>query len=426
MTTKVEVRADGIPLGAVLSVGSELLLGDLVDTNAAWVSRQLRDLGVDVVHHLAVRDNVDEIVGALRWLCRRAHLIVVGGGLGPTNDDLTREAIAAAARVELRSHDDLVDAIAARFARLNRTMPAQNLKQANIPDGANIFPPVGTAPAFAITLTSPSPTRVIALPGVPWELRELFARHVVDEVTRIAGQRVTVTRSVHIAGLGESDVAATVEPLVARHEGVTLAFLAHANEVEVRLTVSADVVDAARRRSQPVVDEVVTALGSAVAGVDDEQLEDVVVRLLRDRGQRLALAESATAGDIAARLGRVPGASHVLAGGLVVYSNRAKIDIGAIAPDMLAEHSAVSESVTAQLAANARKLLDADWGLAVTGVAGPEPVDDVPVGTIIWALAHPDGSTEVHQRRSPGDRAQVIARLGTAGLDLLRRRIANL
>lgn len=426
MTAGVEVRTDGIPLGAILSVGSELLLGDLVDSNAAWLSGQLRDLGVDVIHHVAVRDDIDEMVGALRWLCRRAHVIVVGGGLGPTNDDLTREAIAAAAGVGLVRHDDLAEAIAARFANLNRTMPPQNLKQADIPAGANVFPPVGTAPAFAITLQNPSPTRVIALPGVPWELRELFARHVVHEVTRIAGQRVTVTRSIHVAGLGESDVATMVEPLVARHADVTLAFLAHANEVEVRLTVSADALESARHRSQPVVDEVVAALGPAVAGVDDEQLEDVVVRLLRDHGQRLALAESATAGDIAARLGRIPGVSKVLAGGLVVYSNQAKIAIAGIPPGMFAEHRAVSEPITAQLAANARRLLDAEWGLAVTGVAGPDPADDVSVGTIIWALAHPDGSVEVHQRHSPGDRAQIIARLGTAGLDLLRRRLVNL
>lgn len=424
MIDGVVIRAPDEPVrAAVLSVGSELLLGDLSDTNATWVSLRLRELGVEVVHHLAVRDVLEEFVDALHWLAYRVHLIVVGGGLGPTVDDLTREAIAQAADVPLEDHDDLAELIAARFRAGGRQMAPQNLKQARIPKGATPYPPVGTAPGFGLTLPEPTATRVVALPGVPWELKELFARHVADEVRQLAGARATVTRVVHVVGQGESDVASVVEPLLADRDDVVLSFLARSSEIQVRLTVSAEDPEAARAASQPLVGEVAAALGASVVGVDDDALEDVVLRLLRDRGQTVATAESATGGDIAARLAKVPGASASLVGGVVVYTADAKDVLAGLDPALVAEHGEVSEAVTRALAAAARDRAGADWGLGVAGVAGPTPVGDLPVGSCFWALAHPDGEVEVHGRRIPGDRGQVIARLGSAALDLLRRRL---
>jgi nicotinamide-nucleotide amidase len=410
---------------AVLSVGSELLLGDLTDTNATWLSSRLRELGVDVVHHLAVRDDLDELVGAVRWLARSARLVLVGGGLGPTSDDLTREALAVAAGVPLEHRDDLEETIRARFASWGRPMPATNLKQARIPRGAVAFPPAGTAPAFALTLTGePTPTRVVALPGVPWELQQLFREHVVAEVLALAGTGATVTRVVHVAGRGESDVAEVVEPLVAGRADVTLAFLARAQEIEVRLTVHAADPSSAREQSQPLVDEVVAALGPSVAGIDEESLEAVVLRLLDTTGTTLAAAESATSGDICARLGRVPkAAAHGFAGGCAVYSEQAKLALLDVPQALLEGPGAVSAEVTEVLAASVRNRIGTDWGLAVTGIAGPDTVRDLPVGTCYWALAHPDGHVEVHSRRIPGDRTQVMARLGSVALDLLRRRL---
>lgn len=418
------LRPDGeLPRAAVLSVGSELVLGDLTDTNATWLSRRLRELGVGVVHHLAVRDVLDEIVDALRWLADRAHLVVVGGGLGPTADDLTREAVAAAAGVPLEHHDDLEAAIAERFAQIGRRMPPQNIKQAGVPAGARPFPPVGTAPGFAVTLAAATPTRVYALPGVPWELKRMFARDVEPEVLAIAGAGATVTRVLHVVGRGESDVAEVVEPIAARDEDVTLAFLARNQEIEVRLTVRAEDPDAARRASQPLLDEVRAALGAAVVGVDDESLETLVLRLLREAGETVATAESATAGDVAARLGRIAGASDALVGGAVVYASASKHGLLGLPPELLAEHGAVSAPVTEALAAAARTRFGADWAVATTGEAGPRSQTAHAVGTAYWALAHPDGQVEVHGRRIPGDREQIIARLGTAALDLLRRRL---
>lgn len=420
----VRFRADGQPLrAAVLSVGSELLLGDLTDSNATWLSLRLRELGVEVIHHLAVRDDLDEFVDSLQWLAARTELVIVGGGLGPTVDDLTREAVAVAAGVVNEHHPDLEAQIAARFASMDRPMAPQNLKQARIPAGATPYPPVGTAPAFGLTLHDPTPTRVIALPGVPWEMRELFARHVEAEVLQLAGKRATVTRVVHVVGRGESDVAAIIEPLLRPHDHVTLSFLATSSEIQVRLTVSADDPQTALLASQPVVDEATGALGPAVVGVDEQTLEQVVLRLLGDAGQTVATAESVTAGSIAARLGHIPGASAALLGGVVAYATEVKRGLLEVPGELLRIHGPVSAEVTEALAAAVQARTGADWGIAVTGVAGPDPLDELPAGTGFWALAHPDGHVEVHERQMPGDRGQVIARLGSSALDLLRRRL---
>lgn len=421
----VTIRPAGEPpRAAVLSVGTELLLGDLTDTNATWISRRLKEQGVEVVHHLAVRDALDELVAALHWLAGKVHLVVIGGGLGPTADDLTREAVAAAAGVELEARDDLATIIAGRFAAMNRAMAPQNLRQARVPVGATAFPPAGTAPAFALTLTRPSPTRVVALPGVPWELQQLWDDHVVAEVAAVAGHRVTITRVLHVVGRGEADVASVVEPVLERRVGVVLAFLATGPEVQVRLTVSGGDRAAAVSASQPVVDEVSAALGPAVVGVDDEDLEHVVLQRLLDAGQTVSTAESVTGGGVAARLARVAGASQVLMGGATVYTLGTKVGLLGVDADLVRANGEVSAATTVALAQGARRTMGTDWAIGVTGVAGPGSVDGLPVGTCFWALAHPDGDVEVHDRVVPGDRRQVIARVGTAALDLLRRRLA--
>lgn len=409
---------------AILSVGSELLLGDLTDTNATWSSARLKGRGVEVVRHVAVADDVTAIVDALRWLADHADLIVVGGGLGPTADDLTREAIAAALGVDLELREELEEAILARFVAMGRPMAPRNRRQAFVPQGARSALPVGTAPAFAVDLPGRAgPVRVIALPGVPWELHLLWDGFVEPQLVELGADTVTVTRIVHVAGRGESDVATVVEPLLADDPEVVLAFLAKQQGIQVRLTASGRDDADARARSQPAVDRVVAALGDAVSGVDEVDLATSVVRLLAARGERLATAESATAGGIAARIAQVPGASQVLTGGLIVYRDELKVRLAGLDADVVARDGAVSEATTRALALAARERGSADWGLAVTGVAGPGSQDGVPVGTVHWALAGPDGTCEVHTRVLPGDRPAVLQRLGSAALDLLRRRL---
>ncbi|MFP4149609.1 MAG: competence/damage-inducible protein A [Nitriliruptoraceae bacterium] len=409
------------PRAAVLSVGSELLLGDLTDTNATWVSRRLTELGVEVVGHHAVGDDLDRLVAAVTRLAAEVDLVVVGGGLGPTVDDLTRDALAVAAGVPLEDRPELAEELTARFAAMGRRMAAQNLRQARLPAGARAIPPVGTAPGLHLELAG---THVVALPGVPWELQALFDAAVVPLVVELTGGGVTLTRVLHVAGRGESDVAEVVEPLVEGREGVVLSFLAKDHEIQVRLTVNDRDRARALARSEPLVEELMAALGEAVVGVDDEDLETAVVRLLAARGRTVATAESVTGGAIAARLARVPGASEVLTGGAVVYQRHAKEQVLGLPARLLEEHGTVSEVTTRALAEAARARFGSDHALAVTGVAGPSQVDGLPVGTAFWALASPTAGTEVHGRRIPGDRTQVIARVGTAALDLLRRRLS--
>jgi nicotinamide-nucleotide amidase len=412
---------------AVLSVGSELLLGDLTDTNSTWVSARLSERGIGVVHHLAARDVVSELCDALRWLAERVDLIIVGGGLGPTSDDLTRDALALAAGVELELREDMAEAIRLRLAAVGRPLTSTNRRQAFVPAGARVHPPVGTAPSLALDLPAPGrprPVRVIALPGVPWELHELWDPFVVPQLVELGAVGVTRTTVLHVLGRGESDVAAAVEPLLEPYPEVTLSFLAKKHAIDVRLTVSGrDDVDALAR-ARPAVELLLSALGADVAGVDADDLETTVVRLLQARGERVATAESATAGSIAARLGAVPGASAVLLGGLVTYDASAKVALAGLDAAALAAQGSVSAATTEALARAARARTGAEWGIGATAVAGPSPVEDLPVGTAFWALAGPDGGCEVHQRVIAGDRATVVTRLGSAALDLLRRRLA--
>jgi len=422
----IEIRSAGeTPRAAILSVGTEILLGDLTDTNATWISQRLKEHGMEVVHHVAVGDDLDRMVTIVHWLAERVHVIVVGGGLGPTADDLTREAIAAAAGVELLRHADLEEQIEQRFVAMGRRMAPQNLKQARIPAGATAFAPVGTAPGFGMTVPIPTPTRVYALPGVGWEMRDLFTQHVAPELIEICGARVTITRVLHVAGRGESDVAEVVEPLLEQRDDVVLAFLAKSHEIQVRLTVSASDRPLALAKSQPLVDELINALDGAVVGVDDVSLEGVIVSMLAERNFTVATAESATAGDLGARLARIPGASKVLAGGHIVYSDAAKLRVGGVDPELLKRHGSVSSEVTAALAEAARDQFGATFGVAVTGVAGPGAHAGVAAGTCYWAVAMPDGTVEVAGRQIPGERSQILLRLGTTVLDLLRQRITR-
>jgi nicotinamide-nucleotide amidase len=411
---------------AVLSVGSELLLGDLTDSNATWISARLRERGVAVVRHVATRDDIEEIVAALRWLADQVDLVIVGGGLGPTSDDLTREVVAAALAVPLELREDLEEAIVARFAAMGRSMAPRNRRQAFVPVGARATPPVGTAPSFAIDLpVAGRSVRVIALPGVPWELHLLWDAFVAPQLVALGATGATVTRTVHVAGRGESDVAAVVEPLLEDDATVVLAFLAKQFGIQVRLTATGVDPEDARSRSQPAVARVVAALGDAVSGVDDEDLEATVIGLLVAQGTTVATAESATAGSIAARLARVPGASRALVGGLVVYRDEAKVRLAGLDAGALRSDGAVSAATTRALALAARERTGADWGIGVTAVAGPDTVDGLAVGTAFWALAGPDGGCEVHERMLPGDRGAIALRLGSAVLDLLRQRLQS-
>jgi len=407
----------------IVAVGSELLLGQSVDTNSTVIAAHLAEAGIDCQFQVRVGDNVERIAMALRAALARADAVVVCGGLGPTQDDVTREAIAAVMGVELREDRDAAALVRAAFARRGRAMAASNLRQALVPVGASIIPQrLGTAPG----LVCPVGDRVVyALPGVPRELEEMLERAVLPDLRRRAGSAaVILSRTLRTAGLAESVLAEILEPrfraLEASGPGaVTIAFLASGVEgIKVRLTVKAPNQVEAARALDAEEEEVRRLLGDAVFGVDDETMEAAVGKLLREGGRMLALAESFTGGLMASRVVALAGASEWFAGGVVTYASEAKRRVLEIEVD-----GVVSGRTAAAMAEAVRSLFGADVGLATTGVAGPDRLEGRLPGTAFVGIALDGEPAEALELSLPGDREQVRG-LGTlSAFDALRRRL---
>lgn len=407
------------PLVAIASIGSEVTDGSQVDSNASMLSAKLREVGMTPWTHLALRDDLDELLAGLGWLVDHSDVVICGGGLGPTPDDLTREALAQLADVELVAHREIEEALVEWFAQRGARMPASNLRQARIPEGGTVLAPVGTAPGIGMEISG---TLVYALPGVPWELEAIFDRDVLPALQERFGVSATVRRVVRVAGMSEAMVGELVEPVGV--EGLDVAWLSGSGEIRVVLTATDSDLEAARRRAGAALEQVVGILGPAVSGIDGVSLEESVLTLLRERGQTVALAESATAGDVAARLGEIPGASDVLRGGVVVYATDLKATLTGMDPAIVDAHGPVSKQATEALALAVRERLGADWGVATTGVLGPGDWDGVAEGTTFWAVASPEGRVQSHAVQMPGDRSTLRRRLGSAALELLRRELA--
>lgn len=413
-----------------MAVGSELLLGDAVDTNSAWISARLNEVGVDIHRHVTIGDNDARLREVLGEACARADDVVVTGGLGPTQDDRTRDVVADLAGVPLVRDERLVDYLERYFADRGRDMPVNNLRQADLPRGATVLEPVGTAAGFALEVAG---ARVWCLPGVPREMEAMVSRDLVPALAERTGQAATVSRLVRTAGMGESHVAERCADLVERLDvagNPTIAFLASQGETRVRVTGKAPTREEALALVDPVVDEVVARVGSGFAGLDDEGTEHAVARLVRLLGWSVATAESVTGGGVSARLVRVPGASDWFRGGLVAYASAAKTALAGLDPALLDREGPASEATAAALALGARDRLDADVGLGVVGVAGPTGQEGAEVGTVRLAVAVPGSGEEpaVHTRtvRLPGrGREALLDFAASAGLDYLRRRLAE-
>lgn len=402
----------------VLAVGTELLLGQLVDTNSAWIGEQLAAVGVDSHLHVVVGDNQERLVDALRGLLDRGDAVIVCGGLGPTPDDLTREAIAEVMGVGLVRHEGLVDQIRERFMRAGRAMSPSNERQADVPDGARAIPnPLGTAPGLAC----PVGTKIVyAVPGVPYEMRAMLQHDVLPDLLARAGERATiVSRSLRTWGLAESVLAERIAARVDAQTNPTIAFLARGIEgLYVRITAKAENELAARTLIEAEEAELRSELGDLVFGVDDESMERVVLGLLRVRGWSLGVAESVTGGLVAARLVDVPGASEVFRGGVVTYATdvkRSLLGVGAT--------KVVSGECAVEMAEGVRRLVGSDVGLSVTGVAGPAEEDGEPVGTVWFGLALPGVEPEAMRIRLPGDRERIRQFATISLLNLLRLRL---
>jgi nicotinamide-nucleotide amidase len=409
----------------VVAIGSELLLGQVVDTNSSWIGERLAAAGVACYLQVKVGDNHDRIVAALRSALERADAVICCGGLGPTQDDITREAIAEVMGVPLRRDPAIEAGLKERFR--GREVPPSNYKQADVPEGASpIVGPTGTAPGLICPVSGPSGVRVVyAVPGVPVEMREMVDGVVIPDLVSRSGQEVTIrSRFLRVWGVPESAVAAIVAPRFAALEGqgTTIAFLASVTEgVRVRITTRARGQDAAEasaaagRALDAEEAELRALLGDAVGGVDEEGLEVVVGRYLAEAGLRLAVAESLTGGMVAGRLTSVPGASAWFAGGVVPYGEHVKRSLLGVGPGPV-----VSEQAAGQMARGVARLLEADVGLSLTGVAGPALQDDQPVGTVFVGLSGPWGF-KVTALALTGHRQLVRERAVTSALDVLRR-----
>jgi nicotinamide-nucleotide amidase len=406
----------------IVAVGTELLLGQIADTNARWMSEQLAAAGVDVTNHQAVGDNLDRIVEALRLAAGRADVVLVSGGLGPTEDDITRDAIAAFAGVPLVFHAELETMLREKFRRWSAVgaMPESNLRQAYVPEGATwIVPRRGTAPGLALRLDG---TRLYAVPGVPDEMREMIGGTVVPALRELAGGDVIVSRILRCAGMGESAVAERLADLFTSSTNPTIAYLASMGEVKVRITAKGGSRADAEALAEPFVREVRERLGDVVFSAEDESLEQAVLRLLGSTNRTLACAESLTGGGVGERLTAVPGASASFVGSAVVYTAEAKGRVLGV-PDEVLAAGTVTEACALAMATGARDLYGADVALALTGAAGPEPHDGAAPGTIWVAIADATGFTHARGFISRGERDRVRRWAEQAGLDLGRRHL---
>jgi nicotinamide-nucleotide amidase len=404
----------------VVAIGTELLLGQIVDTNSAWIGAQLAQAGLDSHFQTKVGDNLARIVGCIRLALERSDAVILCGGLGPTQDDITRDAIAQVMGVPLVRSAELAERIRALFAARGREMAANNLRQADVPEGASVIPEMpGTAPG----LICPLGDKVIyAVPGVPHEMRTMMLGTVLPDLQRRAGVRAVIgSRVLRTWGHTESGLAELLAARILELDllgNPTLAFQASGIEgIKVRITAKAGdqasveaILAAEEARLRPI-------LGESVFGVDDQTMEAVVLDLLRQRGLTLALAESVSGGLAAARLSAVPGTRDVFRGALVAYASTVKFDLLGVPAGPV-----VCETAAQAMAAGVRKLLGADVGLATTGVAGPNDQDGHSMGTVFLGLALGD-RVEARQVRLPGDPDRIRQYAVISVLDLLRRRL---
>jgi nicotinamide-nucleotide amidase len=408
----------------VLAVGTELLLGQIIDSNSAWIGGELAAHGIDSLLQVKVGDNVGRIEAQLRRLLEGADAVIVCGGLGPTHDDLTRDAIAALMGVDLALDDAVAQTIRDLFAARDRRMPENNLRQALVPVGATVIPQTrGTAPGLICPVTVDGVAKVVyAVPGVPHEMEDMVRRAVLVDLRRRAGDgSVIASRVLRTWGESESGLNERLESVIEQLEGPdtpTLAFLASGWEgLKVRLTHKAPTLADCTAQLDQWEQVVRSELGSLVFGTDDDTMESVVLDLCRRRGWSLATAESVTGGLVGARLTGIAGASDVFRGAIVGYATEVKQAVLGVG-----EGPVVSETAARQMAHGVRERLGSDIGLSLTGVAGPTEQDGQPVGTLYVGLVGP-GFDEVVHARVPGQRELMRQFSVITALGLLRTQL---
>ena len=409
----------------ILSVGTELILGQTVDTNTAWLATQLAAAGLHCTHHVTVADNLDHLHAALLQAADQADVIIVTGGLGPTEDDITRDALAAAAGVPLLDHAPSRAALEAYFESRGRPMPPGNLVQARVPRGAHVLPNTcGTAPGLQLALGSAT---VFALPGVPFEMREMYARAVVPCLAASTPERIVLSRRLNAFGRGESDVGEMLADLMARGRNPEVGTTAALGVIGVRINAAAPNEKEALSLLDSAETEIRRRLGSLVFGTEDETLAHAVQNELAARNLTVATAESCTGGLMGKLLTDVAGSSATFRGGVIAYANEIKQERLGVPEELLVTHGAVSAPVAAAMAEGARRALGSDYALSATGVAGPGGgTPEKPVGLVYVGLAGPQ-ETQTRELRLGDTTPRDVIRLRTAfiALNLLRRALVQ-
>lgn len=408
----------------IIAVGSELLDPLRRETNGGYITGRLRSVGVDVLARTTVADDAAWLEQAFRQALSRSDVVVATGGLGPTADDLTREAAARAAGRALRRDPGLLEALEVRFARYGRAMAPVNAQQADLIEGAVSLPNArGSAPGQYFDEAG---RLVFLLPGPPGEMQPMFDAQVLPIVRERAGGRALVTRVLKIASMGESDVEQVVAPLYRTYENPRTTILGGAGQTELHLTGEGASEAEAEARVAELAAGIHGLLPGRIFSDDGRDLAEVVAALLVARGTTLALAESCTGGLVASRLTAVPGSSAFFDRGYVTYSNRAKVELLGVDPSTLERHGAVSEETAREMAAGARRAAGSDLAVAITGIAGPTgATEDKPVGLVFLALA--GGSVDrVRRAQFPGERDRVRAQAAQAALEMIRRAVLGL
>jgi nicotinamide-nucleotide amidase len=408
----------------IIAVGSEMLTPQRVDTNSLYLTAELNNLGVEVVTKCVIGDDRDRLADAVRRALSRSGILIISGGLGPTEDDVTREAVAQALDRKLVFHPEIAEALEQRFAQARRKMAEINKRQAFIIAGAAILPnDRGTAPG---QWAEESGAVVMLLPGPPHELKAMFERQCLPRLARIVPKMAIRTAFLRVSGMSESDLDQLISPVYKKYENPATTILAANGDIQVHLRARCGTVAEADALLAEVGGPIDLLLGDRIYSRNGDPLEAVVGELLRKNHASVSVAESCTGGMLGERFTSVPGSSDYFAGGFITYSDRMKVDLLGIPPEILEKFGAVSKETAEAMAVGARLRTGSQYALSVTGSAGPEPGSDkVPTGTVFVGIADAGGSHVVH-RQFLGDRQRVRIFTCQMALDLLRRRITGL
>lgn len=403
----------------IIAIGSELLTPHRLDTNSLFLTSGLNQLGVRVVHKAVVGDTPEEMLSSFRHALGRAEMVVCCGGLGPTDDDRTRETVAVLLGRKLRRDEELLVKLQDRFRRMGRVMPEINARQAMVIEGATVLPnPRGTAPGLWIEAQSHI---LILLPGVPHELRALFEAEVKPRLARLGIRERLFTRDLRIAGLPESDVEQRVSPLYALYPDTETTILASPGGIQLHPRLWSDDAASAESMLDEIVDRMALALGEHLISTRGETLEEVVARVLTENRATIGVAESCTGGMLAERLTSVPGSSAYFLGGVVCYSNELKTNLAGVPAELIESKGAVSAEVALALADGIRRRTGATLGIGITGIAGPTgATPEKPVGLVHIAIADEHGPRE-RRVQFPGDRERIRQYATHTALDTVRR-----